>query len=97
MASILGTATAVNTSGSYEMIVYPCSGGDAIISEQFTDVATGSISHTITNTSLNVNLGSVLVQIRDYVNQSVLGSSACFTHNCSVSSSISGVSGSSTC
>lgn len=97
MASITGSAIAVNTSGSYEMIVFPCGGGGAIISEQFTGATTGSISHTITNNSLNASLGSVLVQIKDFVNQSVLGSSGCFNHSCSISSSISGVSGSSTC
>lgn len=97
MASITGSATAVNTSGSYEMIVYPCSGGSAIISEQFTGATTGSISHTITSNSLNASLGSIVVQIRDFVNQSVLGSSACFNHSCSISSSITSVSGSSTC
>lgn len=97
MASITGGATVVNTSGSFRMIVYACGGGDAIIEEVFSGATTGSISHTITSGTLNAALGSVVVQIRDEANHAILGSSSCFNHSCSISSSISGVTGSSTC
>lgn len=97
MASVTGTATATNTSGSYQMIIYPCGSGTSIVDQQFTATTNGGISHTITSGLLDGNLGSIKVQIRDFVNQSILGESSCFNHNCSVGSSITGVSGSSTC
>lgn len=96
MASITGVGTAVNGSGTYRMEVFTCA-GVSVIYEDFSGTANGSLSHTITDVSLAANLGSVKVQIRDLNLFGVLSESVCFNHNCSVTSSISGVTGNSNC
>ena len=96
MASITGTGTAVNGSGTYRMEIFTCT-GTSVIYEDFIGSINGSLSHTITDAILAANLGYVKVQIRDLNIFGVLSESPCFNHNCSTTSSISSVTGSSNC
>jgi hypothetical protein len=97
MASIVGIATVVNTSGSYRMEVLECSSGNLIIEEIFLATTNGNISHTITNNSLNVNLGSIKVRITDIQDGGQSSVSACFNHSCIIPPSITNITTTSNC
>lgn len=83
MANIGYSFNAVNNSGNYTVQVKNCTGTSTIYAVFLTgQLSTGTITGTLTDASLNTNLGSVKVVVFDTANNTVVGSSPCFVHNC---------------
>lgn len=83
MATISYSFDVVNGSGEYTVQVKNCSGTSTIYSENITGKATtGTVTGTLSNSSLNGDLGSVKLSIYDSNNNSVINTSGCFNHNC---------------
>lgn len=97
MASITGTATVVNTSGNYSMSILDCATDSLITFELFIGTTNGTVSHTITDSLLDANLGSIKVRITDTQEGGKSSLSSCFNHSCTIPPSITNVVGTSYC
>lgn len=83
MATIGYNFNVVNGSGAYTVQVKNCSGTSTIYTQNITgQVTSGTVNGTLTDASLNGDLGSVKLSIYDTNNNSVINTSGCFTHNC---------------
>lgn len=83
MATISYSFNVVNGSGAYTVQVKNCSGTSTIYSQNITGQATnGNVNGTLSDSSLNGDLGSVKLSIYDTNNNSVINTSGCFNHNC---------------
>jgi hypothetical protein len=84
MANIGYSFSALNNSGDYTIQVKNCSGSTTIYTALITgQSSSGTVTGTLTNSSLNTNLGSIKLVIFDTNNNTVIGTSSCFNHNCS--------------
>lgn len=84
MASISYSFNATNASGNYTIQVRDCADTSTIYTALRTGAATtGTITGTLTDVSLNTDLGSVKLKIFDTDNNVIINTSSCFNHNCS--------------
>lgn len=84
MATISYNFNVVNGSGAYTVQVKNCSGTSTIYTQNITgQVTTGTVNGTLSDSSLNGDLGSIKLSIYDTNNNSVINTSGCFNHNCS--------------